>query len=57
VESVDVDALTDADAIPDGFASATELKEELRTIYGEKLANGYQAFRIVFECERTDATS
>jgi hypothetical protein len=49
VEPVDVDALTDADAIPDGFASAAALQTELRTIYGEKLAQGYQAFRIVFE--------
>jgi hypothetical protein len=50
VEPVDVDALTDADAIPDGFESAASLQNELRTIYGEKLANGYKAFRIVFEC-------
>jgi hypothetical protein len=53
VEPVDIDALTDADAIPDGFASAAELQNELRTIYGEKLANGYKAFRIVFERETT----
>jgi hypothetical protein len=50
VEPVDVDTLTDADAIPDGFASSKALQNELRTIYGEKLAQGYQAFRIVFEC-------
>lgn len=51
VEPVDVDCLTDADAIPDGFTSAVALQNELRTIYGEKLATGYQAFRIAFECE------
>ena len=50
VEPVDIDALTDADAIPDGFASASALQHELRTIYGEKLAAGHQAFRITFEC-------
>ena len=49
VEPVDVDALTDADAIPDGFPSATALQTELRTIYGAKLADGHQAYRIVFE--------
>ena len=49
VEPVNVDALTDADAIPDGFPSATALQTELRTIYGEKLADGYQAYRIVFQ--------
>ena len=48
VEPVDIDALTDADAIPDGFASATALQHELRTIYGEKLALGHKAFRIAF---------
>jgi hypothetical protein len=50
VEPVDIDALTDADAIPDGFPTAVALQTELRTIYGEKLAQGYQAFRITFEC-------
>jgi hypothetical protein len=54
VDTVDVDALTDADAIPDGFASAAALQQELRTIYGEKLAAGYQAFRIVFKCTPDD---
>jgi hypothetical protein len=51
VEPVEIDALTDADAIPDGFASATALQHELRTIYGEKLTQGHQAFRVTFECE------
>jgi hypothetical protein len=54
VEPVDVDALTDADAVPDGFASAAALQTELKTIYGEKLAQGYQAFRIVFDCASND---
>src|SRR5262245_40140604 len=51
VESVDIETLTDADAIPDGFPTAAALQHELRTIYGEKLAQGYGAFRIVFERE------
>jgi hypothetical protein len=49
VESVELDSLTDADAIPDGFPSATSLRRELRTIYSDKLNNGHQAYRIVFE--------
>ena len=49
IEQVDIDALTDADAIPDGFSSAAALRKELRTIYSDKLNNGHQAFRIVFE--------
>ena len=50
VEPVDIDALTDADAIPDGFPTAAALQTELRTIYGDKLAQGYKAFRITFSC-------
>jgi hypothetical protein len=49
VEQVDIDALTDADAIPDGFATAAALQKELRTIYGQQLADGHQAYRIVFQ--------
>lgn len=49
VEQVEIDQLTDADAVPDGFPDAESLKHELREIYGEKLAQGYQAYRIVFE--------
>jgi hypothetical protein len=49
VEPVEIDALTDSDAIPDGFPSAGALRQELQTIYGEKLAAGYKAFRIAFE--------
>jgi hypothetical protein len=56
VEPVDIDALTDADAVPDGFASASALQHELRTIYGEKLASGHKAFRIAFE-RMPEATS
>lgn len=50
VEQVDVDSLTDADAIPDGFLTAAALQEELRTLYGDKLDNGHSAFRVVFQC-------
>jgi hypothetical protein len=51
VEPVAIDELTDADAIPDGFPTAIALQDELRTIYGDKLAAGHQAYRISFECE------
>jgi hypothetical protein len=57
VEPVEVDALTDADAVPDGFPTAVALQHELRTIYGEKLAQGYCAFRIIFELEPQPANS
>ena len=48
VEQVEVESLTDADAVPDGFPTAAALRKELRTIYGERLKNGHQAYRVVF---------
>lgn len=48
VEQVRIEDLTDADALPDGFATAESLRHELSSIYGDKLAAGYQAFRVVF---------
>ena len=48
VEAVEIEALTDADAVPDGFATADALRAELRSIYGERIAEGYQAFRVGF---------
>src|SRR5262245_25512730 len=50
VEPVDIESLTDADAIPDGFPSAVALQTELRTVYGDKLSQGHKVFRINFEC-------
>jgi hypothetical protein len=48
VEPVDVPSLTDADARPDGFASAEALREELTTLYADQLASGHRAYRIRF---------
>lgn len=48
VEPVSLNELTDADALPDGFATADALRQELSTIYGDKLVAGYQAYRVVF---------
>jgi len=48
VEPVRLEELTDEDALPDGFATAEALRSEIESIYSEKLADGYQAFRVVF---------
>jgi hypothetical protein len=48
VEQVELEQLTDADAMPDGFDTADALRHELTSIYGDKLAAGYQAYRVVF---------
>jgi hypothetical protein len=49
VEEVQLDALTDADAWPDGFDTADDLREEIARLYPQQLAEGYRAFRIVFQ--------
>jgi len=48
VEPVQLDALTDGDAQPDGFETADQLRTEIARLYPEQLAAGYQAYRIVF---------
>jgi hypothetical protein len=49
VDEVELDQLTDADAKPDGFDSADALRAELGELYAKQLADGYRAFRVVFE--------
>lgn len=48
VEPTELSALTDEDAVPDGFPSAELLLQELREMYAEEMAAGYQAYRICF---------
>jgi hypothetical protein len=48
VEPVDLPSLTDADARPDGFATADALREELTTLYAGQLAAGHRAYRVCF---------
>jgi hypothetical protein len=48
VDEVQIADLTDADAVPDGFPTAEALRHELTNIYGERIAAGYKAFRVVF---------
>ncbi len=48
VEQIELERLTDEDALPDGFATAAALREELTTIYGDKIEAGYKTFRVVF---------
>jgi len=57
VEQVCLEDLTDEDALPDGFETADALRAELHSIYAEKLAEGYQAFRVVFHILEEVASS
>ncbi|MCS7304070.1 MAG: ASCH domain-containing protein [Thermoguttaceae bacterium] len=51
VEPVRLEELTDADAIPDGFATVQELRAEIAKLYGDPLPAGYQAYRVTFQIE------
>ena len=48
VDEVQLDALTDEDARPDGFATADLLREEIAKLYPKQLADGHRAYRVVF---------
>jgi hypothetical protein len=48
VESIELEQLTDTDAVPDGFESAAALRAEIDSIYADKIAEGYAAYRVVF---------
>jgi hypothetical protein len=49
VDEVQLADLTDADARPDGFETAAELRAEIAALYPQQLAAGHRAYRIVFE--------
>ena len=51
VEEVELERLTDADARPDGFATADELREEIARLYPKQLAEGHRAYRVTFALE------
>lgn len=53
VEEVQLDELTDADALPDGFSTAEALRAELALLYPQQLADGHRAYRIRFELLET----
>ena len=48
VEEVQLEALTDDDARPDGFETADQLRGEIVRLYPRQLHEGYRAYRIVF---------
>ncbi len=48
VAPIDLAQLTDADAVPDGFATADLLRAEVQNLYAKEMAAGFQAYRIRF---------
>jgi uncharacterized protein YqfB (UPF0267 family) len=54
VDEVALETLTDADALPDGFATADQLRAEIAQLYPLQLADGHRAYRIVFRLIEKD---
>jgi hypothetical protein len=48
ITEVQLDALTDDDARPDGFATADLLREEIAWLYPQQIAEGFKAYKIEF---------
>ena len=48
VDEVELAELTDADALPDGFADAAALRQEIDALYQKELAAGHRAYRVRF---------
>lgn len=48
VDSIDLDLLTDSDAVPDGFETASLLRKELQILYAKEIEKGFRAYRICF---------
>ena len=57
VEQVDLDMLSDADAIPDGFPTADLLRNEIHQLYADKIVDGYKPFRVVFSLMEESSTA
>lgn len=49
VEAVELAQLTDADARPDGFETADQLRAEVARLYPGELAEGRRPYRITFQ--------
>jgi hypothetical protein len=56
VDEVDLAQLTDADARPDGFDTADQLRAEIELLYPQQLKAGYRAYRIRFELAKEGMT-
>jgi hypothetical protein len=57
VDEIEIDGLTDADALPDGFETASLLRAELARLYPRELAAGYRAYRVRFRLLLDDCES
>jgi hypothetical protein len=49
VDEVRLEELTDADALPDGFSTAEQLRAEIARLYPVDAGGQYRAFRVAFE--------
>jgi hypothetical protein len=51
VDAIRLEDLTDADALPDGFATADELRTEIAHLYSGQRSAGCTSYRVKFELE------
>jgi hypothetical protein len=51
VDEVELAQLTNADALPDGFETADQLRAEIARLYPHQLATGYRAYRVRFQLD------
>ncbi|MCE9607841.1 MAG: ASCH domain-containing protein [Planctomycetia bacterium] len=57
IDPVCLEELTEEDARLDGFLSAEALLTEIRTLYAERLDQGYRAFRLRFHLLSAEETA
>jgi hypothetical protein len=57
IDPVQLEELTDDDARLDGFASAAALLAEVHSLYADRLAEGYRAFRLRFRVLSAEETA
>ncbi len=57
VDAVQLNELTEADAVADGFASAQLLRDEIEALYPQELAAGHQAYRVRFRLFSAEETA
>ena len=57
IEVIELDALSDEDAVQDGFPTAAQMRRQLRSLYPRRARDGKQWFRVRFHLPSTATLS
>lgn len=57
VDEIFIKLLTHDDAVLDGFSSVEAMRAEIETLYAERIAAGYRAFRVRFRVMTPEETA